>query len=178
MNSNNLIENWCLRRQKRISDLKAATEPMFWIENIVRVTVLLFFQKSCLCRITIETNGKKGNLFNNFIFRHFLLFEIINTKRNELYFIEYLTLINPQVFWLLADWVKQVNIYLWRNGSEFSSDLELLFQSCDTILLEEGKLEVLGVADKMIEHSNTVNSILCFWQIDITIFLFVSTFCD
>ena len=64
----------------------------------MRVAVLLLLQKPGLCGIAIETDGEKGNLLNYFIFHELLFLEVIDEKRDQLYLIKDLTLINPEVF--------------------------------------------------------------------------------
>ena len=64
----------------------------------MRVAVLLLLQKPGLCGVAIETDCEKGDLLNNFIFRELLFLEVIDEKRDQLYLIKDLTLINPEVF--------------------------------------------------------------------------------
>ena len=137
----------------------------------MRVAVLLLLQKPGLCGVAIETDGEKGNLLNYFIFRELLFLEVIDENRDQLYLIKDLTLINPQMFRLFIDRVKQVDVYLRRDGSKLSPYLRLFLEGRDAILLEEGQFEILGVTDQMIENRNAVYCVLCLGKVDKAPFL-------
>ena len=161
MDGEDLVEDGRFGGEECVRDFQTSTQPMLGVQNfgwVSGVPVLGLLQEPGFRRLAVQADGQEDDFLDHFVLLDGFAFvvDLAVVQVLEEDFVQDFVLVDPEQAFVFEPAVQELNVDMGGQFAVPARTFHFFLQLTDLVLVQEGKLQVLGGGDQVVQSDDVI----------------------